>query len=84
VNLAQGIRERAIVLWRTTSIRCLTRRKRSPPSSSNDIRRRVREFRVSSDAFAELATGRAFVHTTLGPPLALCQVTPVALPTRPG
>jgi TraM recognition site of TraD and TraG len=42
-------------------------------------RRRVREFRVSSDAFAELAVGQAFVHTTLGPPPALCQVTPVAL-----
>ena len=39
-------------------------------------RRRVREFRVSSDAFAELAVGQAVVHTTLGPPPALCQVTP--------
>ena len=43
-------------------------------------RRRVREFRVSSDAFAELAVGQAVVHTTLGPPPALCQVTPVTLP----
>ena len=43
-------------------------------------RRRVREFRVSSDAFAELRVGQAVVHTTLGPPPALCEVTPVALP----
>jgi hypothetical protein len=42
-------------------------------------RRRVREFRVSSDTFAELRVGQAIVHTTLGPPPALCQVTPVAL-----
>jgi hypothetical protein len=43
-------------------------------------RRRVREFRVSSDAFAELGVGQAVVHTTLGPPPALCQVTPLTLP----
>ena len=43
-------------------------------------RRRVREFRVSSDAFAELRVGQAVVHTTLGPPPALCQVTPLTLP----
>ena len=31
-------------------------------------RRRVREFRVSSDTFAELRIGEAVIHTTLGPP----------------
>ena len=31
-------------------------------------RRRVRQFRVSSDTFAELTVGQAVVHTTLGPP----------------
>ena len=46
-------------------------------------RRRVREFRVSSDAFAELAIGQAIVHTTLGPPPALCQVKPLELPAAP-
>ena len=47
-------------------------------------RRRVREFRVSSDTFAELRVGQAVVHTTLGPPPALCQVTPVTLPPATG
>jgi cell division septation protein DedD len=43
-------------------------------------RRRVREFRVSSDTFAELTIGQAVVHTTLGPPPAICQVKPLVLP----
>jgi cell division septation protein DedD len=43
-------------------------------------RRRVREFRVSSDTFAELTIGQAVVHTTLGPPPAICQVKPLLLP----
>ena len=46
-------------------------------------RRRVREFRVSSDAFAELAIGQAVVHTTLGPPPALCHVKALELPANP-
>ena len=45
-------------------------------------RRRVREFRVSSDTFAELAVGEAVVHTTLGPPPALCHVTPLDAAAR--
>ncbi|MCA1680133.1 MAG: TraM recognition domain-containing protein, partial [Actinobacteria bacterium] len=44
-------------------------------------RRRVREFRVSSDTFAELRQGEAVIHTTLGPPPELCQVTALRLPT---
>jgi hypothetical protein len=43
-------------------------------------RRRVREFRVSSDTFAELRVGEAVIHTTLGPPPQLCQVKVLGLP----
>jgi len=43
-------------------------------------RRRVREFRVSSDTFAQLKIGQAVVHTTLGPPPVICQVKPLELP----
>ena len=43
-------------------------------------RRRVRQFRVSSDTFAELQVGQAVVHTTLGPPPAVCQVRALTLP----
>ena len=42
-------------------------------------RRRVREFRVSSDTFSELRVGEAIVHTTLGPPPRSCQIRPVQL-----
>jgi hypothetical protein len=42
-------------------------------------RRRVREFRVSSDTFSELRVGEAVIHTTLGPPPTICQVRPVQL-----
>ena len=45
-------------------------------------RRRVREFRVASDTFAQLRTGEAVIHTTLGPPPAQVRVTPVQLPDR--
>jgi hypothetical protein len=45
-------------------------------------RRRVRQFRVSSDTFAELRVGQAVVHTTLGPPPVICQVTALELPAR--
>ena len=43
-------------------------------------RRRVREFRVSSDTFAELRTGEAIIHTTLGPKPAKVTVDALALP----
>jgi hypothetical protein len=43
-------------------------------------RRRVRQFRVSSDTFAELRVGQAVVHTTLGPPPVICQVKALELP----
>jgi hypothetical protein len=43
-------------------------------------RRRVRQFKVSSDTFAELAVGQAVVHTTLGPPPVICHVKQVKLP----
>jgi hypothetical protein len=43
-------------------------------------RRRVRQFRVSSDTFAELRVGQAVVHTTLGPPPVICQVQALKLP----
>ena len=45
-------------------------------------RRRVREFRVSSDTFAQL---KAVVHTTLGPPPVICQTrVPPATPQYRG
>jgi len=44
-------------------------------------RRRVREFRISSDTFSELRVGEAVIHTTLGPPPATCQVQPLDLRT---
>jgi TraM recognition site of TraD and TraG len=43
-------------------------------------RRRVRQFRVSADTFAELGVGQAVVHTTLGPPPVICQVKQLKLP----
>lgn len=46
-------------------------------------RRRVREFRVSSDTFSELRVGEAVIHTTLGPPPTICQVQRVRLRTGP-
>jgi hypothetical protein len=42
-------------------------------------RRRVREFRVSSDTFSELRVGESVIHTTLGPPPAICRVRPLQL-----
>ena len=44
-------------------------------------RRRVREFRISSDTFSELRVGEAVIHTTLGPPPTTCQVQPLQLRT---
>ena len=44
-------------------------------------RRRVREFRISSDTFSELRVGEAIIHTTLGPPPTTVQVQPLQLPT---
>ena len=43
-------------------------------------RRRVREFRVSSDTFSQLRVGEAVVHTTLGPPPTTCHVRSLQLP----
>jgi hypothetical protein len=42
-------------------------------------RRRVRQFKVSSDTFSELRVGEAVVHTTLGPPPVLCHVKALEL-----
>ena len=44
-------------------------------------RRRVREFRISSDTFSELRVGEAVIHTTLGPPPTNCQIQPLLLRT---
>jgi hypothetical protein len=44
-------------------------------------RRRVREFKVSSDTFGELRQGEAVIHSTLGPPPTICQVKALQLPT---
>jgi len=49
--------------------------------TGNGSRRRVREFRVSSDTFAELRTGEAILYTTLGPKPEKVAVLPVVLPT---
>jgi len=43
-------------------------------------RRRVREFRVSSDTFSELRIGEAVIHTTFGPPPETCRIRRVQLP----
>jgi len=45
-------------------------------------RRRVREFRVSSDTFAELRLGEAVIHTTIGPPPATCRIQGLNLPAN--
>jgi hypothetical protein len=45
-------------------------------------RRRVREFRVSSDTFSELRVGEAVIYTTLGPPPTICRVRAVQLSPR--
>ncbi len=49
-------------------------------NSGRGSRRRVREFRVGSDAFAELRDGEAIINTTLGPPPQRVQVHPATLP----
>jgi hypothetical protein len=43
----------------------------------------VREFRVSSDTFAELRTGEAVIHTTLGPKPITVDVQRLELPDEP-
>jgi len=50
--------------------------------SRRRVRVRVREFRISSDTFAELRLGEAVIHTTLGPPPTTCHVQ--ALNLSPG
>ena len=47
--------------------------------SGRGSRRRVREFRVGSDVFAQLRDGEAIINTTLGPPPQRVQVHPVEL-----
>jgi hypothetical protein len=44
--------------------------------------RRVREFRIGSDTFAELGQGEAVIYTTLGPDPQRAAVIPVALEDR--
>jgi Type IV secretion-system coupling protein DNA-binding domain len=44
--------------------------------------RRVREFRIGSDTFAELGQGEAVIYTTLGPDPQRANVIPVALEDR--
>jgi len=61
-------------LWQSTD------RTSGQVGTGEGSRRRVREFRVGSDTFAELAVGHAVVHTTLGPRPALCAVRPLQLP----
>jgi hypothetical protein len=48
-------------------------------ATGTGTRRRVRQFRVSSDTFAELRTGEAVIHTTLGPPPAITRVKQLKL-----
>jgi hypothetical protein len=51
-------------------------------ATGNGSRRRVREFRVGSDEFAELSTGEAIIHTTLGPDPARARILPLRLPDQ--
>ncbi len=44
--------------------------------------RRVGEFRIGSDAFAELGQGEAIIYTTLGPDPRRVTIVPVALRVR--
>ena len=44
--------------------------------------RRVREFRIGSDTFAELGQGEAIIYTTLGPEPRRTTIVPVALHAR--
>ncbi len=45
--------------------------------------RRVREFRIGSDTFAQLGQGEAVIYTTLGPDPQRGRILPVALPDNP-
>ncbi len=44
--------------------------------------RRVREFRIGSDSFAELGRGEAVIYTTLGPDPRRTSILPVVLEDR--
>jgi hypothetical protein len=44
--------------------------------------RRVREFRIGSDTFAELGRGEAVIYTSLGPDLLRTSILPVELDDR--
>jgi hypothetical protein len=73
-------RDWAAKLMGTSALWQSTDQTSSHAATGAGSRRRVREFRVSSDTFAELGVGQAVVHTTLGPPPALCHVTQLTLP----
>jgi hypothetical protein len=66
-------------LMGTTALWQSTDQTRAYAATGAGSRRRVREFRVSSDTFSELRTGEAVVHTTLGPPPAICRVRQLEL-----
>lgn len=50
--------------------------------SGRGTARRVREFRIGSDTFAELARGEAIIYTTLGPDPRRAAIVPVELDHR--
>ena len=52
-------------------------------ATGTGTRRRVRQFRVSSDSFSELEIGEAAIHTTLGPPPVVCRVKQLQARSRP-
>ncbi len=53
-------------------------------ATGTGTRRRVRQFRVSSDRFSELTVGEAAIHTSLGPPPVVCRVKQLRLaPAEP-
>jgi hypothetical protein len=73
-------RDWAAKLMGTSALWQSTDQTRAYAATGAGSRRRVREFRVSSDTFAQLTIGQAVVHTTLGPPPVICQVKPLELP----
>jgi len=71
-------------LMGTTALWQSTDQTRAYAATGAGSRRRVREFRVSSDTFSELRLGEAVIHTTLGPPPVICHVKQLELPaTQP-
>jgi hypothetical protein len=66
-------------LMGTTALWQSTDQTRGYAATGAGSRRRVREFRVSSDTFSELRLGEAVIHTTLGPPPVICAVKQLEL-----